>query len=236
MKKLYLIIIRLFVGPLCPAGDIQKHQMQILQQYNAATAAGFSCNGELLCEDFEGNDTCANLGWSVGGTTDCQATDQKIDSYSFKATNGTSYIYKAVTASDTIFVKGNYRHTTDASGDAIRINNGSTQLGKLITQADGKLSLYHGSVGPSTGVAHNENTWYTVKLKWVKDPGGGNGEIYLWFAEGTDQSLSTDTGSADASLTNGNATSQASRIVFIVTVTDVAHFDNVEATATDPDA
>ena len=211
----------------------------------AAAGADF-CDGYvgILCQDWEGNDTCANLGWTVQNIVDCQATDQKQGSYSAKVTDdGSDSGITEDTGGDyaTIFIKFNWRTDTVGAADHILyLLDGFTEVAQLyfLTPAYVKLRAQHGTVVDDGTTEFAIDTWYTIKVKWVTEVSGGtDGEMYLWAAAGIDQALSTATGDAEIQITTGNAEYLIDKFQLVCKLNNSnVWFDNIQVKGTDPDA
>jgi hypothetical protein len=210
------------------------------QVVKTATAA-FSCGAELLCEDFEGNDTCANLGWTVVNVVDCQGTTNKQGSYGSEINDdgSNSELKKGFTDNDDVFIKFNlYIDDVSGSNYIVQIrhtNNGSQKMDILLNVDDigvrweGESFVYDADT-MSAG-------WWTMKLKHENDSGANDGAWYFWYAAGYNQSLSTATGAADLSGTGLTGTNQPDGLVLMCSeASETVFFDNIVVDTTDPDA
>jgi hypothetical protein len=233
----YLLLALLLIASPAHA-DIDTWMGQTLAVAGGG-APSFCGGSELVCDDFEGNDTCANLGWTVGGSPDCQATDYKDGSYSAKFVHGGTQpdVYQAFTAQTTVFVKLDVRASAvDATNYISKVHKDGSEGPRFGILFNGKFRIQHGTV-TSDSSNISADTWYTVKAKIVTGT-GANGEMYLWYTAGQNQSLSTNTGDADLSITNGTDTdANWNRAYFINDENgDTLWFDNIKVMATDPDA
>ena len=199
----------------------------------SGSGAGFTCGSELICDDFDGATTCGDLGYTVSGTADCNSND-----YALLTDAGTNaLIYQDVAANGTVFAKFDvYQSSSSQDDTVIRINNGGTTIAYLYMKSDGKWDAISGSGSFSNTGAWSQATWYTVKVKYVKGT-GADGKFYFWYAAGQNQTLSTDTGAADGSFENSNATADANRAILTSYTSGVStRFDNFKFDTTDPDA
>jgi hypothetical protein len=200
----------------------------------------FCAGTELFCADFENNQTCVNAGWTVAGSTsDCQATDYKIELYGLKLNDtGTDPTIKIATTTNqgNAYLKFNFRSSAASTTNyfvKLLESNLTTSIVRVYTSSTG-LKLYVGT-GSTETLAISSDTWYTVKVYYNNSTGATDGTAYLWYTEGTDQALPTATGSANATFAAHNLTSEVYGASFSSAAGSV-WIDNAKITIGDPDA
>jgi len=205
------------------------------------------CTGSSLCEAWDG-DTCAIEGWTVTNIADCAVAAIGCGgAYEAVLTNdGTSsIIVKAFTETTEVFAKFDFRFNANVQSNPyltrVYDNGVGGALDVYIRNDDGdKIRVYHGAVNAVGNTVLAPDTWYTLKFRYVADPGGGNGQGWIWLAAGQQKTFDTTcTVNCEAKIVNGTDVQVPDRFyLYSADTTAQSNFiyDNIWVGTTDPDA
>lgn len=205
MKRLILILIALLLPAFCLAGSITEKHKAVIARKNAATAGP----SYLVEEDCEGTGTPA--GWVDTSTPNWDNVAVVLrGTQSVALDSNNEYTTKTFTGQGTVNVFFRFQ-LTDMPASYVTIfkildSTPATVL-SLRVYSTGAIRIYHGTINASSGAGViAADTTYYVWITYTKDPGGGNGVASVTVE------TSAIKGTADASIANGDATTDADRI------------------------
>jgi hypothetical protein len=151
-------------------------------------------------------------------------------------TNGS--LNKAFAATDPVFLSFNWRHGDANLSDYTFVNLNGAAYCNVDISTD-KVDCWHGAWviddAQCNGADLQSDTWYSVKIKYVADPGGSTGELYWWCKDGKELDLPIATDAADASATNGQDATTANDLTFLHAAgQSESLYDNILVSEADP--
>lgn len=215
MKTFIGILFSLCMALLLPA------QTVLINPYQFAAAAGSSGGtGDILTETFEGsNSGYDNTGWSnfVGSaginpdyTGVVLAGSQSLR---INATTTDQSIIKTISDPNECWIYFQYRPVTSSGGVATRGIltgfNGSIKF-SIAVASGGLLVVSHNAASATTSAGMSVGTTYNIWAYYLKGT-GANGVASVAFSSTTTRPTS---GTAFASLTNGDSTTALHELVF----------------------